>query len=288
MSFERFAPSIFQSKPVSVPCLFRVTDPLPVLAQAGSSQRCSDSVSNVMVKQTKSGRGSNVARDPPRTWRVFNTSSFGNGRISEDLDQAKAFAHEHHVFAESSEPAEVSSMRITPILQTPVAFAFVARKGDIDLVEAPISHLGGFDHAAWFATAIEHDPALAGCRGVRLVFRAAGSGLNTHDHEGEEFIGKLGIVTESECAEVLVPLGDRHGRGVPWTFAERHFSAIDDGSVAGQVRRASPAQERTSLTALSAIGTLRPFAALRGFRLESISDMPSVGNGRRTFDPKPK
>ena len=35
-------------------------------------------------------------------------------------------------------------------------------------------------------------------------------------------------------------------------ITERRFGAMDDGSVAGQVRRASPAQERTSFTALSA------------------------------------
>jgi hypothetical protein len=34
------------------------------LAQTASSRRCSDSVSNVRVEQTKSGRSLNVARDP--------------------------------------------------------------------------------------------------------------------------------------------------------------------------------------------------------------------------------
>jgi hypothetical protein len=37
------------------------------LAQSTSSRRCSDSVSNVRVQQTKNGRRSNVARDPFRT-----------------------------------------------------------------------------------------------------------------------------------------------------------------------------------------------------------------------------
>src|SRR5262245_39670260 len=114
-------------------------------------------------------------------------SWFRAREIVEDLDQAKAFAHEPHVFAEPSQPTEISPVRITPILQTPVALALVARKRDIDLVEAPIGHLSGLDHAAWLATAIEHDPALAGWRGVRLVFCAAGRGLNTHDDERDEF-----------------------------------------------------------------------------------------------------
>ena len=38
------------------------------MAQTASSRRCSDSVSKVRVEQTKSGRGSNVARDPKRNF----------------------------------------------------------------------------------------------------------------------------------------------------------------------------------------------------------------------------
>jgi hypothetical protein len=37
------------------------------VAQSTSSRRCSDSVSNVRVQQTKNGRRSNVARDPLQT-----------------------------------------------------------------------------------------------------------------------------------------------------------------------------------------------------------------------------
>jgi hypothetical protein len=59
--------------------------------------------------------------------------------IAEDLDQPKAFAHEPHVFAEPSETAEIGPMCITPISQTPVAFALVVCEGGIDLVETPMA-----------------------------------------------------------------------------------------------------------------------------------------------------
>jgi len=46
----------------------------------------------------------------------------------------------HNVFVKPSEPAEIGSMRVTPIGQTPVAFALIAREAGLDLVEAPIRH----------------------------------------------------------------------------------------------------------------------------------------------------
>jgi hypothetical protein len=60
-------------------------------------------------------------------------------------------------------------MRVAPIGQTPVAFALIAREAGIDLVEAPIRHLGSFDHAARLAAAIEHDPALATMDPVKVA-----------------------------------------------------------------------------------------------------------------------
>jgi hypothetical protein len=36
-------------------------------------------------------------------------------QIAEDLDQAKALAHEHHILTESSEPPEIGPMGATPI-----------------------------------------------------------------------------------------------------------------------------------------------------------------------------
>jgi hypothetical protein len=136
-----------------------------------------------------------------------------SGLSAEDLDQAKAFAHEPHVFDEPSEPAEIGPVRIAPIAQTPVPFALITRKAGIDLAEAAIRHLGGFDHAAGLAATIEHDPTLAGCGGVRLVFRATRRSLHALDHEFEQLIGKRGAVAESECAEVLIPFGDRLAHG---------------------------------------------------------------------------
>jgi len=46
-------------------------DGCPFPAQTASSRRCSDSVSNVRVEQTKSGRSSNVARDPHEKSAAF-------------------------------------------------------------------------------------------------------------------------------------------------------------------------------------------------------------------------
>jgi hypothetical protein len=40
----------------------------PLMAQTASSRRCSESVSNVRVERTKSGRSSNVTRDPELPW----------------------------------------------------------------------------------------------------------------------------------------------------------------------------------------------------------------------------
>ena len=98
--------------------------------------------------------------------------------IAEDLDQAKALAHEHHVLTEPSESAEIGPMGVTPICQAPVAFALIVRKGGVDFIEAPIGYLSGFNGTARFSTSVEHDPALTGRRGIRLVFRAAGRGLD--------------------------------------------------------------------------------------------------------------
>ena len=48
----------------------------------------------------------------------------GSG-IGEHLDEAELLAHRHHVLAEPSEPAEIGSVRLTPIIETTVALAFV-------------------------------------------------------------------------------------------------------------------------------------------------------------------
>ncbi len=158
--------------------------------------------------------------------------------IAEHLDQAETLAHELHVFAEPSEPAEIGSMRIAPIGQTPVAFALIVREAGIDIVEAPIRHLGRFDHATWLATTIAYDPALTGCRGVWLVLRAAGCGLDARDHELEQLIGERGIVAERETAKVLVPSGDRLGHGLAGPYSQQRF-----GDKCGQRTSSGPARK---------------------------------------------
>src|SRR5690242_18206333 len=114
----------------------------------------------------------------------------------ENLDQAEAFAHQHHVFAKLALPAEIIAVRIAPVIEAAVAFALFKGKGRIDLAEAAIGHLGRFDHASRLAAAVEHDPALGGCRGVGLIFRGAGRGLQAPDHEIEQLVGQLRPVAE--------------------------------------------------------------------------------------------
>src|SRR5689334_13581395 len=116
----------------------------------------------------------------------------------ENLDQAEAFAHQHHVFAKLALPAEIIAVRVAPVVEAAVAFAFLKGKGRVDLAEAAIGHLSRFDHAARLAAPIEHDPALAGCRGVWLVLGAAGRGLDAPDDEIEQLVGKRRPVAERE------------------------------------------------------------------------------------------
>ena len=103
--------------------------------------------------------------------------------FAEDLDHAKALAHEHHVFTESSEPTEIGPMRTTPTGQAPITFALIKRKGCVDFIETLIGYFGGFDDTVRFSTSIEYDPALTRRRGVRLVVSATSCGLNTFDHK---------------------------------------------------------------------------------------------------------
>src|SRR5262245_21581170 len=70
------------------------------------------------------------------------------GAFLENLDQAEAFAHQHHVFAKLALPAEIIAVRIAPVVEAAVAFAFFIGKAGIDLAEPAIGHLGGFDDAA--------------------------------------------------------------------------------------------------------------------------------------------
>jgi hypothetical protein len=119
-------------------------------------------------------------------------------QIAEDLNQAKALAHKHHILTESSEPAEIGPMGATPIGQTPIAFALIVRKGGVDFIEASICYLGGFDDTARFATSVEHYPALSGRRDVRLVFRATSRGLDPPDYKFKQFICELWTVAKGK------------------------------------------------------------------------------------------
>src|ERR1700710_2308504 len=98
--------------------------------------------------------------------------------VGENFNQAKTFAPQHHVFAESSQSSEIAAMRLPPIGEAAVAFAFFMGKGRIDLAIAAVGHLGGLDDATRLTASVEHDPALARGRGVRLVLGGAGRGLD--------------------------------------------------------------------------------------------------------------
>jgi len=71
------------------------------------------------------------------------------------------------------------------------------------------------------AATIEHDPAFAGCEGVRLVLRAAGRSLTALDQELKESIGKREIVAESEGADTVRGVGSGMGFLVLHTDMER-------------------------------------------------------------------
>ena len=144
--------------------------------------------------------------------------------IGENLDQTKTLAHQHHVFAELSLSPEISAMGIAPVSQAAVALALFIRKAGIDFAEAPIGDLGGFDHASRFAAPVEHDPALARRRGVRLVLGRAGRGLDAVHHGPFQQVGQAdadlevpgvrGVVAEQD--EVVAPpvtlVGPHHRR----------------------------------------------------------------------------
>jgi hypothetical protein len=157
--------------------------------------------------------------------------------IAEDLDQAKAFAHEHHILTVSSEPAEIGPMGATPIGQAPIAFALIVRKDRVDFIETPIRYLGGFDDTARFSTSVEHDPTLAGRRGVRLVFRATRSGLDAFDYKFKQLVGEFGTVAEGERPEVLIRFGDQLAHGLPNLQRTTTFAAMAASSLTGPVWR---------------------------------------------------
>jgi hypothetical protein len=108
--------------------------------------------------------------------------------IAEDLDQAKALAHEHHILTEFTEPAEIGPMSATPMGQALIALTLIVRKDGVDFVEAPIGYLDGLDDTARYSSSVEHDPAFTGRGGVRLILRATGCGLHAFDYKFKQFI----------------------------------------------------------------------------------------------------
>src|SRR5262249_12550763 len=100
--------------------------------------------------------------------------------------------------------AEIIAVRPAPVVEAAVAFALFVSKGGIDLAEAAISHLGGFDDAARLAAPIEHEPALARGRCIRLVLGAACRGLDAPEGEIEQFVGRLRPVAERERPEAAI------------------------------------------------------------------------------------
>jgi hypothetical protein len=115
-------------------------------------------------------------------------------------------------------------MGTTPIGQAAIAFALIIRKGRVDFIEAPILYFGRFDDTARFSTPVEHDPALTGRRGVRLVFRATSCRLDALDYKFKQLICEFGTVAEGERSEVLIPFGDRLAHVLPNPTA---FGAIE-------------------------------------------------------------
>jgi hypothetical protein len=157
-------------------------------------------------------------------------------QIVEDIDQAKALAHEHHILTEFSEPAEIGSVSTTPIGQASIAFAFVIRKGGVNLSESSIRYLGGFDDTARFSISIEHDPSFTGRRGVRLVLRTASCGLNAFNYQFEQFICEFGAIAEGELSEVPILFGDRLAHGLP-SPGDDGFGHNAEGSLTGRARQ---------------------------------------------------
>src|SRR5262245_45685772 len=126
------------------------------------------------------------------------------GTFLENLDQAEAVAHQHHVFAKLALPTERIAVLISQVVEAAVAFAFFVGKGGINLAEAAIGHLGRFDHAARLAAAVEHDPAFAGRGGVGFVLGAAGRGLEAPDDEIEQIVGKLRPVAKGKRPQAAI------------------------------------------------------------------------------------
>src|SRR5712671_7541341 len=128
--------------------------------------------------------------------------------VRENLNQTKTLAHQHHVIAEFAQPAKIRAVRRAPVGEAAIAFALVMGEGRIDIAVSAITDLGCLDHAAGIAAPVEHDPALAWRRCVRLILGAAGGGLDALEHEVEQFVGECRAVAERERTQS--PIGLRN------------------------------------------------------------------------------
>src|SRR6266700_6958434 len=88
--------------------------------------------------------------------------------VRENLNQTKTLAHQHHVVAEFARPVKIRAVRLAPVGEAAIAFALVMREGRIDITVSAIADFGCLDHASGLAASVEHDPALAWRRCVRL------------------------------------------------------------------------------------------------------------------------
>ena len=128
-----------------------------------------------------------------------------HGTFLENLNQTKAFAHQHHVFAKLALPAEISAVRVVASSRGCGRLRLLRRRrphrlrgsGDRSTSVVSITQAG-------VAASVEHDPAFARRRRVRLVLGGAGRGLHALDHEVEQFVGQFRPVAEGERAQALI------------------------------------------------------------------------------------
>lgn len=181
-------------------------------------------------------------------------------------------------------------MSATPVGQAPIAFALIVRKGGVDFIEAPIRYLGGLDDTARFSTSVEHDPAFAGPRSVRLVFRATGCGLHALDYKSKQFICELGTVAEGERAEVLIPFGDRLAHGLAKSSENDGFRRDGGGqpSSPGPVHKWHRGRYPKAAPPASAIGPPRDILHRRAISVATgiaeVEGQPCIAQGD-AFDP---
>src|SRR5258708_39805722 len=101
-------------------------------------------------------------------------------------------------------------MRLAPVGEAAIALALVIGKGCIDFDVAAEDDFYCLNHASRLAASVEHDPAFARLRDVRLVLGAAGRRLDALQHKVEQFVGQTRAVAERERTQA--PVGFRYNR----------------------------------------------------------------------------